>query len=64
MDTLDLFSTIQDLVVNLNKTNIVAFNTSKAIVDHNYITNRDKTIDIDTSYTYLGVLFSRPRFSM
>jgi len=50
--------------VNLSKTKVVVFNALKARLDQTLIPFHDNHIDTSTSYTYLGVLFSGPRFSM
>lgn len=64
VNTLDSFNSKQELIVNLSKTNVLAFNVSKHTFDQIQITYRNKSIEMASSYTSLGILFSRPRFMM
>ena len=49
-------------MVNLGKTRIMVFNCLKT--SHLHFMFRGQEIEITSSYMYLGVMFSRPRFSM
>lgn len=64
MDTFNFFNSRQELVVNLSKIKVLAFNDSKTMLEQTHITFRNSIIKTITSNTYLGVLFSGPRFSM
>ena len=62
LDGLALFCDQRQLVVNLGKTRVMVFNCLKT--SHLHFIFQGQEIEITSSYLYLGVLFSGPRFSM
>lgn len=62
LDGLASFCDQQQLVVNLGKTQIMVFNCLKTLHLHFYFQGQE--IEIASSYTYLEVKFSGPRFSL
>lgn len=60
VDALDSFTSRQELVVNLGKTKVLAFDVSKATIDLMEIAFWDSVIETTTSYTYLRELFFGP----
>jgi hypothetical protein len=63
LDALALFCDLRQLTVNLGKTKVMIFNGSKKSIDLHFFF-RGKEIEITNTYTYLGVQFSGPRFSL
>jgi hypothetical protein len=64
LDALALFCDLRQLTVNLGKTKVMIFNGSKkTLFDHHFFF-RGEEIGITNTYTYLGVLFIGPRFSL
>ncbi len=59
---LALFCDQRQLVVNLGKTRIMVFNCLKT--SHLHFMFQGQEIEITSSYTYLGVMFSGPQFNM
>ena len=64
LDALALFSDLRQLMVNLGKTKVMVFNTSKKFLCDLHFYIRGEEIEITSSYTYLGVLFTGPRSSL
>jgi hypothetical protein len=63
MDALALFCNLQQLTINLGKTKVMIFNGVKKTSDLHFFFKREE-IEITSTYTYLGVQFSSPRFSL
>lgn len=64
LDALALFCYLHQLTVNLGITKVMTFNgLKKVLLDHHFFF-RGEEIEITTIYTYLGVQFTRPCFSM
>jgi hypothetical protein len=63
LDALALFCDFQQLTVNLGKTKVMIFNGFKKTSELHFIF-RGEEIEITSTYTYLEVQFSRPRFSL
>jgi hypothetical protein len=51
-------------MVNLGKTKVMIFNGSKKVLLDYHFFFRGEEIEITNTYTYLGVQFSGPRFSL
>jgi hypothetical protein len=51
-------------MVNLGKTKVMIFNGSKKILFDHHFFFRGEEIEITNMYTYLGVLFTGPHFSL
>ncbi|KAH9310554.1 hypothetical protein KI387_025589, partial [Taxus chinensis] len=62
LDALALFCDLRHLTINLGKTKVMVFNGLKA--SHLHFLFRGQEVEITNTYTYLGVQFSGPRFSM
>ena len=62
LDGLASFCDLHQLLVNLSKTRVMVFNYLKTSHLHFYFQGHE--IEITTSYVYLGVKFSRPRFTL
>jgi hypothetical protein len=63
LDALALFCDLRQLTVNLGKTKVMIFNGLKKSLDLHFFF-RGEEIEITNTYTYLGVQFSGPRFSL
>jgi hypothetical protein len=63
LDSLALFCDLQQLMVNLAKAKVMIFNGSKKTLDL-YFFLRGEEIKINNTYTYLGVQFLGPLFSL
>jgi hypothetical protein len=63
LDALALFCDLRQLTVNLGKTKVMIFNGLKKTSDLHFFF-RGEEIEITNTYTYLGVQFSGPRFSL
>lgn len=61
LDVLHHYCTTWGLSVNLAKTKVMVFNTNRQSLHNHTFTYDGQPIDIVTSYTYLGVLFTSPR---
>lgn len=64
LNALTIFCDLHQLTVNLGKTKVGIFNKSKYILSKHHFYFRGVEIDITTTYTYLGVQFSRPGFRL
>jgi hypothetical protein len=64
LDALALFCDLRQLMVNLGKTKVMIFNGSKKILFDHHFFFRGEEIEITNTYTYLGVLFTGPHFSL
>jgi hypothetical protein len=64
IDALANFCDLRQLTVNLGKTKVLIFNASKSSLTDLHFYYRGAEIEITTTYTYLGVQFTGPRFSM
>lgn len=64
LDALADFCTLRQLSVNLAKIKVMVFNTTKEVASHLHFHIQGRTIEITTSYVYLGVLFTGPTFQM
>jgi hypothetical protein len=64
LDALALFCDLRQLMVNLGKTKVMIFNGSKKILFDHHFFFKGEEIEITNTYTYLGVLFTGPRFSL
>ena len=62
LDRLASFCDMRQLVVNLEKTHVMVFNSLKTSRLHFHFQGRE--VEITSSYTYLGVKFSRSCFSL
>jgi hypothetical protein len=63
LDALALFCDLQQFTINLGKTKVMIFNGSKKFMDLHFFF-RGEEIEITIAYTYLGVQFSGPCFSL
>jgi hypothetical protein len=63
LEALALFCDLRQLMVNLGKTKVIIFNGSKKSVDLRFFF-KGKEIEITNTYTYSGVPFFGPRFSL
>lgn len=63
LDALALFCDHRQLMVNLGKTRVMIFNGVKKTSDFHFLF-RGEEIEITSTYNYLGVQFSCPRFSL
>jgi len=63
LDALALFCDLRKLTVNLSKTKIMIFNGGKKTQDFRFLFKGEE-VEITNTYTYLGVQFSGPRFSL
>jgi hypothetical protein len=63
LDALALFCDLRQLTVDLGKTRVMIFNGSKKSIDLHFFF-RGEEIEITIPYTYLGVRFLGPRFSL
>jgi len=64
LDALAFLCDLRQLMINLLKTKIMIFNGSnKTLFDHHFFF-RGEEIEITNTYTYLGVQFTRPHFSL
>lgn len=64
LDALALFCDFRQLTVNLGKTKVMIFNGTKKTLSDVHFFSRGEEIEITSTYTYLGVQFSRSRFSL
>jgi hypothetical protein len=64
IDALASFCDLRQLMVNLGKTKVLIFNASKSSLTELHFHYKGEEIEITTTYTYLGVQFTGPRFSM
>ena len=66
MDALGDFCTQRGLTVNLSKTKVMVFHTSRRVMPDTVVTLRGSPVEVTSSYVYLGVTFSSTggRFSM
>jgi hypothetical protein len=64
IDALASFCDLRQLTVNLGKTKVMIFNASKHPLTDLHFYFRGEEIEINTTYTYLGVQFTGPRFGM
>lgn len=66
MDALGDFCTQRGLTVNLSKTKVMVFHTSRRVMRDTVVTFRGSPVEVTSSYVYLGVTFSSTggRFSM
>jgi hypothetical protein len=64
IDALANFCDLRQLTVNLGKTKVLIFNASKSSLTDLHFYYRGAEIEITTTYTYLGVQFTGPRFGM
>jgi hypothetical protein len=62
IDALASFCDLRQLMVNLGKTKVLIFNASKSSLTDLHFYYRGAEIEITTTYTYLGVQFTGPRF--
>jgi len=63
LDALALFYSLRQLTINLGKTKVMIFNRLNKITYLHFFF-RGEEIEITDTYTYLGVQFSGPRFSL
>ena len=63
LDALALFCELRKLTVNLSKTKVMIFNGIKKSSDFHFLFKGEE-VEITSTYTYLGVQFSGPRFSL
>ena len=63
LDALALFCELQKLTMNLSKTKVMVFNGVKKTSDFRFLFKGEE-VEITNTYTYLGVQFSGPRFSL
>jgi hypothetical protein len=63
LDALTFFYDLQQLTVNLGKTKFMIFNGLKKTLDLHFFFKAED-IELTSTYTYLGVQFSGPRFSL
>jgi len=63
LDALALFCDLRQLTVNLGKTKVMIFNGVKQTSDLQ-IRFKGEEVEITITYTYLGVQFVGPRFSL
>ena len=63
LDALALFCDLRKLTVNLSKTKVMIFNGVKK-TSHFRFLFKGEEVEITSTYTYLGVRFSGPRFSL
>ena len=59
-----VFCDTHDLKVNLGKTKVMIFNTSRPAMHREQFLFAGDPVEIVDSYTYLGVVFSSPIFTM
>jgi len=64
LDALALFCDLYQLTINLGKTKVTIFNGSKKILFDYHFFFRGEEIEITSMYTYLGLLFIGPHFSL
>ena len=66
MDALGDFCAQKGLTVNLGKTKVMIFHTSRRVMRDTVITYRGSQVEVTPSYAYLGITFSSigGRFSM
>ena len=64
MDAFKIFCDTHDLKVNLGKTKVMIFNTSQPAMHQEQFLFAIDPVEIVDSYTYLGVVFSGPIFTM
>ena len=62
LDALQAFCDAHDLKVNLGKTKVMIFSISQSTMHWEQFFFYGDSVEILGSYTYLGVLFSRPTF--
>ena len=63
LDALALFCELRKLTVNRSKTKVMIFNGVKKNLDFRFLFKGEE-VEITSTYTYLGVQFSGPRFSL
>jgi hypothetical protein len=63
LDALALFCNLRQSRVNLSKTKVMIFNRWKKVANLHFFF-REEEIEITSTYTYLGVQFSEPRFGL
>ena len=66
LDTLARYTQDRDLTVNLNKTKVMIFNTTTNWVNTSapVFLYGEEEVELTKQYTYLGVVFTGPSFSM
>ena len=65
LNALKLFCMGKGLSINMDKTKVIVFNTTQAWVrrsEPEFL--GEEKVEYTPSYTYLGVTFTRPRFSL
>ena len=63
LDAIALFCDLRKLTVNLGKTKVMIFNGVKKTSNFRFLFKGEK-VEITNTYTYLGVQFTGPRFSL
>jgi len=58
MDALGEFYIERGLTVNLGKTKVMIFHTSRRVMQYTVITFKDSQVEVTSSYVYLGITFT------